>query len=313
MKPIKVKPQYDRTIWAGQRIKELRHLDESIGTTWDVSFHRNAPLTIEGGPFDGQILADVVREHPEMTGGRQPRQMLRMSILDAGDDLSIQVHPGDEYALEHDNDFGKTESWYIMEAAPGAMIIAGALTDDAEVIRNGLDDGTVMDHVRYLHVTEGDFIRIAHGTLHALGQGVLAAEIGTNSDVTYRFYDYHRKDKDGHERPLHIDKSFDVADFTSRPRLMHFPLEQKDATTVMQVGRDEEYFVNLVDVVGQYSLTPNGQTFFILTAVRNDLEVECEGEIQTLRYSRSLFVPANCSKLTVRGNGRLLVGYSNRK
>ncbi len=313
MKPIKCKPKYDKTIWAGHRIMEVRNLDERIGTTWDVSFHPNGPLTIEGGEYDGRILADTAEKHPELLGGKTVAQALRLSVLDAGDDLSIQVHPDDEYALSHENDNGKTESWYIMEALPGATLVAGTTESDPDVIRAAVEDGTIMNYVRKVPVREGDYISIPSGTLHALGKGILAAEIGTNSDTTYRFYDYKRKDSQGNERPLHITKSFDVADFTSQPRVRHFSLEKKDATTIMQVERSPQYYVNLVDVVDEYNLTPNGHTFFVVTCVKEKLEVECEGEKQTLGYSESLFVPATCGKLTFRGNGRLMVSYSNRK
>lgn len=313
MKPIKLIPKYDKPIWSGQRLADLRQQKEKSGLSWDVSFHHNAPLTVYGGEFDGQVLINVVTEHPEMLGGKTLNQVLRMCIINADDALSIQVHPGDDYSLQHDNDLGKTESWYIMEAAEGASIIAGTTVSDPEVIRQALADDTIMDHVRTVEVREGDYIKIPHGTLHALGKGIVCAEVGTNSDTTYRFFDYHRRDGGGNERPLHLEKSFDVALFDSQPAVRHFSLAEKDATTVMQVERCNEYYVNLVDVVGEYNLIPNGHTFFIMTAVRNDVEIECEGEIRTLRYSESLFIPANCSKISVKGNGRLMVSYSNRK
>ena len=313
MKPIKCNTKYDKTIWAGERIIQIRDLKERYGTTWDVSFHRNGPLTVKGGEFDGQLLSEVVQKHPEMLAGKDISRTLRLSVLDAGDDLSIQVHPYDQFANEHENDMGKTESWYIMEAADDTTLVAGTTISDPEVIKKAVEDGTIMNYVRKVKVQEGDYISIPCGTLHALGKGILTAEIGTNSDTTYRFYDYGRKDSQGNSRPLHIDKSFAVADFTSQPQVKHFSLEPKDATTIMQVERNDHYYVNLVDVVDEYDFTPNGLAFFIVTAVRGELTYECEGETCTLPYSESIFVPANSSKIVFHGNGRLMISYTNWK
>ena len=313
MKPIKCNTRYDKTIWAGKRLAQIRGQQEKAGLSWDVGFHHSAPLTIDGGEFDGQLLINVVTEHPEMLGDKTLNQALRMCILNADEALSIQVHPNDDYALEHDNDLGKTESWYVIEAQEGASIVAGVKTCDPDEVRQAIEEDRLMDLVREIPVREGDYIKIPYGTLHALGKGIMCAEVGTNSDTTYRFFDYHRKDANGNERPLHIEKSFDVAHFENQPNIKHFSLAKKDATTIMQVERCNEYYVNLVDVVNEYNLTPNGHTFFIITAVKNDLEIECENEKNELKYTESVFVPANCSKLTIRGEGRLMISYSNRK
>ena len=119
--------------------------------------------------------------------------MVRLAFLDAKDDLSIQVHPFDEYAHKHENDEGKTESWYILKAEEGATLVAGTTIADADVLKKAVEDNTVEKYVRKIPVQEGDFVCIDAGMLHALGKGIVALEIGQNSNVTYRFYDYDRK------------------------------------------------------------------------------------------------------------------------
>jgi len=216
MYPLKLQPLYDKTIWANNRLSTMRGLKETgVGTSWEVSAHRTAKNVILNGEYAGRTLDDLIQVNPKaVLGEKTTPQLLRLAFLDAKEDLSIQVHPYDEYAHEHESDEGKTESWYILEADEGATLVAGTTNPDRKVIEDAVANDHVEDYVRKVPVSAGDFICIDAGMLHALGKGILALEIGQNSNITYRFYDYHRKNKDGSERELHIKKSFDVADFS---------------------------------------------------------------------------------------------------
>ena len=218
MKPFVLKPIPDYTIWGCDRISKARGYDKNYGTWWEVSAHpycTNEVLNIEGN----KTLQDLINENMEdvLGPGLTMHDVLRLAYLDTQDALSIQVHPYDEYAKENANDYGKSESWYILDAAKGATLVAGTKTEDADVIKEALNNGTLEAYLKYVPVKKGDYIIIPAGMLHALGKDILAIEVGTNSNTTYRFYDYKRKDASGNERALHLKESFDVADFTLQP------------------------------------------------------------------------------------------------
>lgn len=309
MYPLKLTPIYDKTIWANNRLTSMRGMEESgFGTVWEVSAHPYANSIIENGVYKGKALNELIDEFPkEMLGKKELRQMLRLAYLDAADNLSIQVHPYDEYAHTHEHDEGKTESWYILEAEEGASLVAGTTTADAQVMRQAVEDGTVEQYVKHVPVKAGDFVCIDAGMLHALGKGILALEIGQNSNTTYRFYDYGRKDAAGNERELHVKKSFDVADFSLECKAIHNPWLQEPQEKML-VDRDE-FCVKLVDVIDEYELVLDGERFFCVSNMKEDATIFDGEEEIPFAYSESIFIPAVCKNIKIKGTTRLLVSY----
>lgn len=219
MEPFKLIPPVKDYIWGGTRLRDeygKKSSSERLAESWELSCHKDGTSIISGGKYDGMFLADFINEHPE-TIGENCRNFeyfpVLIKLIDAHDNLSVQVHPDNEYALEHEGEYGKTEMWYIVDCEPDSEIIYGFKEEiSKEDFRNAIENNTLLEKVNHVHVKKGDVFFIKSGTLHAIGKGILIAEIQQNSNTTYRVYDYGRKGADGKPRELHIEKALDVAD-----------------------------------------------------------------------------------------------------
>lgn len=207
-------PVCTHNIWGGTRLREEFGYPvegDDIGECWGISAHPNGDGTIKEGTFAGMKLSEVWEKHPEVFGNLSyDRFPLLTKIIDARDDLSIQVHPADDYAKEHENgSFGKTECWYIMEAPENATLVIGHNAKNKEELSDMIHQGRWKEFIREIPVKKGDFVQIDPGTVHAIKGGLLILETQQNSDITYRVYDYDRL-SDGKPRELHVEKSIDV-------------------------------------------------------------------------------------------------------
>lgn len=311
MYPLRLTPIYNQTIWANNKLSKLRGLaDEGFGTSWEISAHPHAQCVIANGCYAGRTLQEVLDENKEAILGKVPEnRFLRLAYLDAKDNLSIQVHPYDDYAHEHEHDEGKTETWYILEAEEGATLVAGTTINDRDALYQAVQDNTVENYVRRIPVKAGDFVCIDAGMLHALGKGILALEIGENSDTTYRFYDYDRRDAKGNARELHIKKSFDVADFSLVCEPVHSPLHEVSENEEKQLVDREEFSVKLVDIHEEYHLPMDHTRFYTLSNVKADAILICNGEELDFPYMESILIPAACEDVTIKGSTRVLISY----
>lgn len=219
--PFLLKPAGKDYLWGGTRLRDdfNKEIDFTpLAETWECSAHPDGLSTVANGPFAGRTLEDVLRERPDFLGthpltngdGELP---VLIKFIDAKRDLSIQVHPDDGYAREHEGgQSGKTEMWYVLDAAPDARIVYGFTRDvSKDRLRQGVVDGSIERLVQRIPVKKDDVFYIGAGTVHAIGAGMLVAEIQENSNLTYRLYDYGRVDKDGKERGLHVEKALEVA------------------------------------------------------------------------------------------------------
>ena len=226
--PFALRPSGKDYLWGGSRLNDEfgKGIDLSpLAETWECSTHPDGDSFVSGGPWDGRTLAQVLREHPEILGTRHAGSSelpILIKFIDAKQDLSVQVHPTDEYAAAHENgQRGKTEMWYVLDAAKNARIVYGLSRDcREEEIRAALASGTLTNYLNSVPVRRGDLFFIEAGTIHAIGAGSLVAEIQENSNLTYRLYDYDRVDKDGNRRPLRVDKALAVANLrgSAEPR-----------------------------------------------------------------------------------------------
>lgn len=215
-KIVKLKPVVKSYIWGGKYFQPYFHRDEEkISELWVLSARENNSAIIDSGIDKGKPLNEVIDDRD--LGPIQDRFSyfpLLIKLIDAQDNLSVQVHPNDEYALKNEHSYGKTEMWHIIDADEGAGIYIGLNNDyTKEEIKNSLDDGSIINKLNFVKVKKGDTYLIKSGTIHAIGKGVRIIEIQQNSDLTYRLYDYKRKDKDGNYRELHIDKAIQVIDY----------------------------------------------------------------------------------------------------
>lgn len=217
MRPFLLKPAIKDYIWGGTRLRDEFGKEsgkERLAESWELSCHPDGESIIASGEYEGITLREFIRQHPESVGKdfrSGDRFPFLVKLIDARDDLSLQVHPDDSYARKHENDSGKTEMWYIIDADEGAGIVYGfkKKLSDTE-LRRAIEENRVMDDVRRVPVKTGDTFFIPPGTIHAIGRGIVLAEIQQSSNVTYRVYDYGRLGIDGKPRDLHIDKALGV-------------------------------------------------------------------------------------------------------
>ena len=226
-KPFLLRPAAKDYLWGGSRLNDefAKGIEMfPLAETWECSTHPDGISTVASGENNGKSLALVLREHPEylgthslaLTDGKAELPIL-IKFIDAKKDLSVQVHPDDTYARENENGAqGKTEMWYVLQAGKGTEIIYGFNQGiDSERVRKAIGDGTIGLYLNHVPVRKDDLFVIEAGTVHAIGAGVLVAEIQQNSNLTYRMYDYGRVDKGGKPRELHVDKAMDVVNLKS--------------------------------------------------------------------------------------------------
>lgn len=222
-RPLLLKPSGKDYLWGGQRLNDEfeKGIDLSpLAETWECSTHPDGPSFVVNGEFEGMQLAEVLKLHPEYLGEKHiglDELPILIKFIDAKSDLSVQVHPTDEYAREHEHgQLGKTEMWYVLDATKDAKLIYGFKHDCNEAqVRRAIDNGTLVQHLQQVPVQKNDLFFIEAGTVHAIGAGALVAEIQENSNLTYRLYDYDRVGKDGKKRELHVDKAMKVAKLKS--------------------------------------------------------------------------------------------------
>ena len=221
--PFLLKPAAKDYLWGGSRLNDDfgRDIDMSpLAETWECSTHPDGQsISAE----TGEPLGEILKKHPEYLGthpldttGGKPELPILIKLIDAKEDLSVQVHPDDEYALRNEGSFGKTEMWYVLNAKPGASLVYGfSMNVKKDQLKTAIRNGTIGKYLNRVPVRKNDLFYIEAGTVHAIGAGVLLAEIQESSNITYRLFDYGRLDKNGIPRPLHPDKALEVADLKS--------------------------------------------------------------------------------------------------
>lgn len=309
MGPILLKPTYISPIWGGTRISEARGLehgdDVNNGEAFDVSAHPDVCTSVEGGPFDGTRFDELIaKHHDELIGDLADDATIQVVSMDPKEFLSVQVHPDETYAQAAEGDHEKAESWYVLHAEPGAELIAGCTTSDVDALREAAADDTIGDRYgRRVEMHEGDFILIPAGTMHALGPGIFAVEIGSFGNTTYRLCDW------GRGRELHVDKGFDVLKTDNETTVEHLGIYDEAAGTRVRRGVTHRLFEsNVVDVAGEWHVEKGGR-YQILTCVHGTATIETSEGTAELGYTRSCVIPACVREFTVRGNCRVLQSY----
>lgn len=309
MGPIVPEPYYLSTVWAGSRLADIRGLSpdsgKPVGIAREVCAYPGAPSNrISNGAYAGMSLRELIHEHHDELMGDDPEdELIRMAYMDPVEDLSIQVHPNEEYAVRVESDREKSESWYVLEADAGAYVVAGTTTDDADELRRAAEQDAICDYARKVPVSEGDFICIPCGTMHACGKNMLAIEVGSFGGITYRMCDY------GRGRDLHLAKALDVLDCSLRPDPVHlgaFDARANGGETLARPGVRHRLFASdVVDVRGCFSVQKR-RRYEVVTAVKNDLSVVACGECIELPYTYSVIIPASAASYEVKGVGRVL-------
>ena len=216
-----LRPAYKDYLWGGDRLKKEYNKETDIfplAESWECSVHPAGESVITNGVLAGKTLASVLEENPDFTGTHPDSSFgfpILIKFIDANSKLSVQVHPDDEYAYAKENgEHGKTEMWYVLDSAPGSELIYGFSHDtNANKVRESIEKGNIEKYLNKVKVQKDDVFFVTPGTVHAIGSGILVAEIQESSNLTYRLYDYDRKDSKGNKRELHIDKALEVTSF----------------------------------------------------------------------------------------------------
>ncbi|MCI8482673.1 MAG: mannose-6-phosphate isomerase, class I [Clostridia bacterium] len=233
---------------------------------------------------------------------------LLIKFIDAKDNLSVQVHPDDEYAKKYENDTGKTEMWYVIDCKENAKIICG-MKDNVkqEEIENIVRNGNIRDYLKEVPIHKGDIIYIPAGTLHAILGGTLICEIQQNSNLTYRVYDWDRVGKDGKSRELHIEKAIEVIKQNNKNQIININ-QQKSNISENRISCD--YFkVDSIDIDTKYIATSNLETFEAFMVVKGQGFIKAEDKEYPIKIGDSFIIPANFGKYEIKGNIQLLKAY----
>lgn len=276
--PIFLQGVLQEKIWGGSKLRDIFGYtipSEQTGELWAISAHKNGPATITNGPFKGKTLTELWDEHRELFGNQKGQFFpLLTKILDAQDDLSVQVHPDDTYGLAHEGELGKTECWYVIDAKEGAKIVYGHHAQSPEELKKMIEEEKWDDLLRYVKVKPGDFFYVPSGTIHAIGGGIMILETQQSSDTTYRVYDYDRTDDAGKKRPLHIKQSIEV---TTVPHIDPHPEQttvKKNGATITTMVSNDFFTVQEWNVYGEGTFQAEG--LYTLVSV-----LDGEGNLQT--------------------------------
>lgn len=302
MYPLLLKPAVKDYIWGGQRLKTLYEIETDLdiaAEAWVLSCHPNGHSTVQNGEMAGMTLSDA------LAAWDQPLPEILVKLIDARDKLSLQVHPDDTYAKEHHNSLGKTEMWYVLDAEPGATLICGFEREiTTEEFAAHIAAGTPEQVVCHVPVTPGDVLFIAPGTVHAIGAGILLAEVQQNSDVTYRVWDWGRVGADGKPRALHVRQALDVSE--TKP----YPLDrQRKAATPIPGGTcrilAECPYFSTYAVHLDGTATPQADVRSVL-CTSGTATLRCEGcEDISLSPASTVYIPHGLS-VTLTGTAELL-------
>ena len=309
MQPLFMKPVFQEKIWGGSRLKTVFGYDipsDKIGEDWAISAHPNGVSMIENGPYKGQTLDQLWANEKALFG--QPTEdvfPLLIKILDAEDDLSVQVHPDDTYGLKHEGELGKTECWYIIDAQPGAEIIYGHNAQTKEELTTMIQEGRWEELLTRVPVKKGDFFFVPSGTIHAIGKGIMILETQQSSDTTYRVYDYDRKDDAGQTRELHIQQSIDVTTVPSN-RPENAIVEEKigDSTVVTYLKTD---FFNVYEwqVNGLLSME-KAAPYTLATVITGEGELIVDEKTYPLTMGTSFILPNQIERWEIKGELKLI-------
>ncbi len=321
-KPFLLTPAGKDYLWGGNRLKTEfnKEIDlVPLAETWECSTHPDGPSVIVTGRHAGKTLAELLKEHPEYLGkhpGTEGELPVLIKFIDAKKNLSVQVHPDDDYARKYENgQLGKTEMWYVMDAAPDAQLVYGFNHDiTKEQLRQSLKDGTVEKYLQKVKIQKDDVFFIEAGTVHAIGAGALIAEIQESSNLTYRLYDYNRVGKDGKLRELHIDKALAVANLksSSKPRqpLRLLKYKKGSATELLcrcKYFQVERYLLNTESSRKLVEFQTAGDTFEVFLCLDGCGVVFMEdGDSMNFFKGDCIFVPANSLSMKFHGKAQFL-------
>lgn len=307
MYPIKFEPLYYEKVWGGRAIGDYRSdfPEGEIGESWDLACHNNGMSIVSDGAFKGKSLQNLIDTHKEALVGTKislERFPLLVKMLHAQDKISIQVHPKDDYALKNENDLGKTEVWYVLDAQPDAKMVLGVKGCTKEQFEQASKSGELEPYLNRIPVKKGDIYFIEAGLVHAM-EGVVVVEIQQNSDVTYRAYDY------GRPRELHVKQVLDVMNVDLQGEKLKGLLVANEAYNKTYYCFDKNFSLERYDIKGDLEEESNVERFFIFYCVEGKGKIISEGYEQELQVGDAVLIPATLGRYKISGNLSVLKSY----
>lgn len=317
MYPMKLKAPLKDYIWGGTKLKTDygKHTElDKVAESWELSCHKDGSSVIENGEYAGKTLPEFLAERGKAVLGTDCAPFenfpVLIKLIDAKDNLSVQVHPKNDYALRVEGEYGKTEMWYIVDCEPGAALLYGF---QQEISKRDFEDriknNTLLDVTNRVEVHKGDVFFIEAGTLHAIGSGILIAEIQQNSNTTYRIYDYGRVGNDGKPRELHIQKALDVTELTppTRPTRPQGEPQKLDGYTSTLLSSCEYFTVHALDIEQKAELEADGRSFHSLLCLEGSVRLDSPQGSLAVEKGESVFLEASYGRYTLSGSGRVIL------
>lgn len=311
-----LKPVFQERIWGGTALRDKFNYDipnELTGECWAISAHPNGPNTIENGKYKGKTLDQVWNEDKNLFGNdSRDKFPLLTKILDANDKLSVQVHPNDEYALEHENEYGKTECWYILDAKENAEIIYGVNVQNKQKLNELIDNKEFDKLFKTVKVKPGDFYYVPAGTVHAIGAGIMILETQQSSDTTYRIYDYDRKDKNSNTRKLHLEQSKDVINISNKnPNTNPIEEERRDYKFTQFVSN--EFFTVEKWEINNSLEYEKPHDYCLVSVIEGQGVLEIDDESFEIKKGNHFILTTEDKYIKFYSNMNVIVSYPSKK
>ncbi|WP_138418631.1 mannose-6-phosphate isomerase, class I [Aquibacillus sediminis] len=313
--PIFLQPVFQERIWGGQKLQTEFNYEipsAQTGEAWVISAHPNGPSIITNGPLAGKTLADAWNEHGELfhkSKDNDEEYPLLVKILDANDDLSVQVHPNDTYAREVEGaPYGKTECWYVLSAEPEAELVIGHHAKSDQELKTMVENGEWDQFLGRIKVQAGDFVYVPSGTIHAIGKGIVILETQQSSDITYRVYDYDRTDAEGNKRELHLEKAMEVTTVPHKDAVGEQSVSKVEDLTVKQLVEAEYFSVYHWELEGSASLTLE-QDFLQVSVIDGNATITVEDQSFEIEKGSHFILPNGVRNYQLTGKAELIVSH----
>lgn len=313
--PIFLQPMFQERIWGGKKLRTEFHYEipnDLTGEAWVISAHPHGPSMITNGPLEGKSLADAWNEHKELFNKKADEQgeyPLLVKILDAADDLSVQVHPNDQFAREVEGvPYGKTECWYVLSAEEGAELVLGHYAKTEEELAEMIDQGQWDKLLRRVKVKAGDFVYVPSGTIHAIGKGIVILETQQSSDITYRVYDYDRKDAAGNKRELHLEQSKQVTTVPHQDAEVK-QTEKVNGGLVEKKLVEEQYFTVYHWELNGHADCEMDKDFLQVSVVDGKAAITIDGTSFDLEKGTHFILPHGVRQFKLDGKAEFIVSH----
>nr|WP_315244023.1 type I phosphomannose isomerase catalytic subunit [uncultured Flavobacterium sp.] len=314
--PLQFEPILKERIWGGEKLKTILNkpiVSKITGESWELSTVEGDVSIVANGELKGKSLMELIDEMPnEILGTEVYKRFgkqfpLLFKYLDAREDLSIQVHPNDKLAKERHNSFGKTEMWYVTQADPDARIIVGFKKDSSkEEYLQHLNDKSLVSILDTVKAKPGDVFFLETGTVHAIGAGLVVAEIQQTSDITYRLYDFDRKDAQGNTRELHVDLALDAINYNKVDTQKKYETKTNTSNVVV----DCLYFTtNFIPLENKVSVSKPGESFTVYMCIEGVFEIEFDGFKKAYQKGDTVLIPAEINAFVLNGKASILEIY----